>query len=194
MNKPKIIFRADGNSQIGLGHLIRALSMVSMLKNDYDCAFAIQEPTDAIKNIILSECDEIIELPTTNDLLPEAQFLAILEADCYVLDGYHFDLPYMQVLKNAFKKLVFIDDIFNKQFVADVVINPAGGIDENKYQIEPNTKLFTGPQYAILREAFLEASIYEKEVKSQPENFLVCLGGADPENKTIEVVNRLLEI
>ncbi|MGZ5304564.1 MAG: UDP-2,4-diacetamido-2,4,6-trideoxy-beta-L-altropyranose hydrolase, partial [Bacteroidia bacterium] len=100
MKKPKIIFRADGNSQIGLGHLIRALSLIAILKKDYDCVFAIQQPSEAIKAIIKSECEEIISLPLPENLSEEAIYLSGLNGDCFVLDGYHFDLDYQQILKN----------------------------------------------------------------------------------------------
>ena len=33
-DKPKIYFRADGNSRMGLGHVIRSLALAEMLRDD----------------------------------------------------------------------------------------------------------------------------------------------------------------
>ena len=37
--KKKILFRADGNSEIGLGHLYRLFSLVEMLKDNFKFIF-----------------------------------------------------------------------------------------------------------------------------------------------------------
>ena len=46
--KPKIYIRADGNSGIGLGHVIRSLALAEMLKEDFNCIFATRFLTDHI--------------------------------------------------------------------------------------------------------------------------------------------------
>ena len=59
----RIIFRADGNSDIGLGHVIRSLALVEMLKDNFECVFAIQEPVNALVRQIEAVCAELIILP-----------------------------------------------------------------------------------------------------------------------------------
>ena len=39
----KIIFRADGNSQVGLGHLYRIFSLIEIAKRDYDYVLVTKE-------------------------------------------------------------------------------------------------------------------------------------------------------
>ena len=35
----KILFRADGNEEIGYGHVIRSLALADMLKENFECIF-----------------------------------------------------------------------------------------------------------------------------------------------------------
>jgi UDP-2,4-diacetamido-2,4,6-trideoxy-beta-L-altropyranose hydrolase len=42
--KSRIVLRADGNSRIGLGRVIRSLALAQMLDEVFECVFAIQEP------------------------------------------------------------------------------------------------------------------------------------------------------
>ena len=74
--KPLIILRADGNLIAGYGHVIRLLSLASILKNKYKCIFLIQKPDDFLKLQIKTVCDEIVELPLSKNLTLEAKKIA----------------------------------------------------------------------------------------------------------------------
>ena len=49
----KIIFRADGNSTIGLGHLFRSFALVEMFKDKYEYVFLTRQ--DSLNDIIPNE-------------------------------------------------------------------------------------------------------------------------------------------
>ena len=90
MQKKKIIFRADGNSQIGLGHVMRCLALGEMLKNNFDLFFAIQEPSLPIIQLLENESFKIAELPKTLDFKVDSENLMLLldGSEIVVLDGY----------------------------------------------------------------------------------------------------------
>jgi spore coat polysaccharide biosynthesis predicted glycosyltransferase SpsG len=73
--------------------------------------------------------------------------------------------------------LVYIDDIHDKHFVSDVVINHAAGIQKESYSVAPYTCLLLGTNYALLRPEFLN---YDK--RKEGSSLLVCLGGSDRKN------------
>lgn len=193
MIKTKIVFRADGGSEIGLGHVIRSLALAEMLKEDFDCLFAIQQPTNAFKQQVEVAGVTLISLPH----IPAADKEFIFELDPFlsgkeivVLDGYKFTTNYQQHIKNKGCSLVCIDDIHAYHFVADVVINHAVGFDLQHYSGEGYTQFFVGPSYALLRKEFLIAS------KNRSSNFLrkevlITLGGADPSNRLLEVLENI---
>ena len=186
MIKPKVYIRADGNSEIGLGHVTRSLALAEMLKDDFNCVFATRFLTDYIHTEALKVCDNVIKLPESDDHFDA--FLSILSGDeIVILDNYFFNTDYQQSIKNKGCKLVCIDDIHDKHFVADVVINHAGGIKKESYSVAPYTCLFLGANFALLRPDFLN-----QDDKSESSSLLVCLGGADKENVTLKIL-KLLE-
>jgi len=65
MQKKRIVFRADGNNKIGLGHMIRSLSLASILKDKFKCIFITQNPSDYLKEEIKKECTNYFILPET---------------------------------------------------------------------------------------------------------------------------------
>ncbi len=178
----KIIFRADGNAQIGLGHVMRCLALAQMLGPDYDRRFAIVQPTLEVIALIEEIATVVIELKT-NEI---ADFLAIVGPDSViVLDGYSFPETDQRAVRQQAKKLVFIDDLVDGRQVADVVINHAGGVEVTTYQAEPCTEFCLGPHYALLRPEFLEPPT------PPPANgpIFVSLGGSDPDNTLVHVLD-----
>ncbi|MDB4727952.1 UDP-2,4-diacetamido-2,4,6-trideoxy-beta-L-altropyranose hydrolase [Saprospiraceae bacterium] len=189
----KILFRVDGHSQMGLGHIVRSLALVRMLKSNFNCHFAIQNPPKGLLPQIKGYCKGLIELPTTNLLIEEAKYLCehhLTGREIVVLDGYHFGTEYQQIIKNSGCKVVCIDDIHDKHFVADAIINHTGGITEDHYSKEDYTQCHFGLNYALLRQPFLEAAKNRFSPNAHPIAF-VCLGGADPKNDTLKVLKRL---
>ena len=191
MKNPEIYFRADGNSKIGLGHVIRSLALAEMLISHFDCHFIIQKPSATLKQQILEVCKSIIELKESDDYSAEANLITeqYLKGDeIVVLDGYFFNTDYQRKIKTKGCKLVCIDDIFEYHFVADAVINHSGGISESQYSAEDYTKFYLGLQYLLLRKPFREIAKDKSLGKETLNDVFVCLGGADPNNDLLKVL------
>jgi len=190
MIKPKIYIRTDGNSEIGLGHVIRSLALAEMLKEDFDCIFATRFLTDYIQSEALKVCSDIVKLPESDEHF--GVFLSILSGnEIVVLDNYFFDTDYQRAIKNKGCKLICIDDLHDKHFVADVVVNHAPYVFPSDYSVELYTKCLLGTKYALLRTPFLHLAKQPKEYGGV-NNAFVCFGGSDYNNITQRVVERLL--
>jgi UDP-2,4-diacetamido-2,4,6-trideoxy-beta-L-altropyranose hydrolase len=190
----RVFFRADGGSKMGLGHVIRSIALMQMLRDDFDCSFLIRDPSESLIKQIKDAGGRPVALPSTVDHLAEA--VRITEAwfspgDIVVVDGYHFDAHYQNVIKVKGCKLVAIDDIHENCFLADVVINHGGGLAEEAYRCSPETRLCLGPEFALLRPEFLK-NIESKEIIRDKEGVFVCMGGADPLNLSLYIAERLL--
>lgn len=197
IRKRRVIFRADGNSQIGLGHVVRSLALAAMLREEFECVFAIQTPAEDLQKQISQVCDGVIVLPRC--LPAEDRFIHELDAyvseeETVVLDGYNFATNYQENIKSKGAVLVCIDDIHSYPFIADVVINQAGGVDETIYSTAPYTKICLGPKYALLRPPFLETSNTDKDLPVGSKRVLLNLGGADPQNLTLQLAKELLNM
>ncbi|WP_375444000.1 UDP-2,4-diacetamido-2,4,6-trideoxy-beta-L-altropyranose hydrolase [uncultured Fibrella sp.] len=188
----RIIFRADGTSQTGMGHIMRSLALAEMLsppddsdKPGFDRHFAIRQPSEAVLKTVAKLGIPVIALQT-NEL---DEFLRHVTADdVVVLDGYAFDEAFQQAVRKQTHKLVFIDDLMLGKQVADVVINHAGDVTPADYQTEPYTKLLLGAGYALVNPAFRQKA----QPKDGENKAFVNMGGADPHNVSREVVELLL--
>ena len=185
-NKQKVIIRADGNTEIGLGHVIRSMALADILKEHFNCIFATRFLSTHIESEANKVCSLIIKLPETEDE-HLSKFLSFITGDeIVVLDNYFYSTDYQKSIKDKGAKLVCIDDIHDKHFVADAVINHAGGSRSEDYSIENYTKLYLGFKYALLRRSFLDAKC---TAVRDNNNVLICLGGADPKNNTLSTLD-----
>jgi UDP-2,4-diacetamido-2,4,6-trideoxy-beta-L-altropyranose hydrolase len=187
MSNPKVFIRADGNSEIGLGHVIRSLALAEMLKEEFDCIFVTRFVTDYINTEAHEVCKDVIKLPEADEHFET--FLSLLSGnEIVVLDNYFFTTEYQQKIKDKGCKLVCIDDMHDKHFVADVVINHGGGVKKEDYSTEPYTQLYLGTEYAIIRPEFLK-----QKSNADSSSILICFGGSDIHNATLEALNLLEE-
>jgi UDP-2,4-diacetamido-2,4,6-trideoxy-beta-L-altropyranose hydrolase len=191
MNKNKIYFRADGSTDIGMGHIIRSLALADMLKDEFDCIFVTRFVNDYIIKEIQKSCSSYLKLSEKKNKHFEEFITHLKEEDTVVLDNYFFTTEYQKQIKAIGCKLVCVDDMHDKHYVADVVINHAIGLREEQFSIESYTKLCLGWNYALLRKPFLNV-IPRKRIEQK--RCLVCIGGADKQNITTNIVRLLEEV
>ena len=189
----KIFFRADGYQKIGIGHISRCLALADILRDRFKITFACQKRDGNVLNMVRNEDIELIELPIENDYEKDAENLKeyLNKNTILVLDGYNFREAYQLVVKPHCFKLVCIDDIHIYHFYADVIINHSEHAKYIEYSCEPYTKLYLGGEYALLRKPFLEHASFERDFEKHIENILVCMGGADPGNQTLRILQAL---
>ena len=183
----EIIFRADGNSAIGLGHVIRSTALATMLKPYYNCIIVTRCKDVEVLKEMDSAFQKIIQLPEI-EYYTEAEnlFNSISKESLIILDGYSFDDVYQRKLANAGFDFICIDDIHANKFFSKAIINSSGGISPLDYDALPSTQFFIGPLYSLLRPIFLEAVKNRRTVIDNKACF-VCFGGADPDNQTIKI-------
>lgn len=172
-------FRVDAGNLIGLGHLIRCLSVAEILRKEgIICSFFVKDAESSVTQLIKREKYEVVALTVNDD------FFKYLDHDqLVILDGYQFGSIYEYEIKKRVRRLVTIDDLNERHFYADVVINHTPGISADLYDKEPYTLIFSGLNYGLLRNVFFGSERRNKaSVKLQ--RGLLCLGGADPENQT----------
>lgn len=185
--KKKVFFRADAGNDIGYGHFIRSLALADMLKNDFDCTFFTQCPNEYQKKEAEGVCN-LVSLPADESSFGE--FLKLLHGEeIIVLDNYFFTSEYQKEIKDKGCKLVCIDDIHNRHFYADVIINHC--INScNEYDAESETKFFLGAKWALLRAPFLN----REESQNDSSHWVITFGGSDPLNLTLIYVEYLRRI
>jgi UDP-2,4-diacetamido-2,4,6-trideoxy-beta-L-altropyranose hydrolase len=137
----------------------------------------------------------VIQLPENISIDEEIKRFTerILPGDLVVLDGYHFRKDYQQKVVDNGALLVCVDDIYSYPFKSSAIINSAGNIKPSNYDALPQTQFFLGPAYTLLRKPFLEKASTRKQ-RIENNNVFICLGGADPANATLEVLQFAREL
>lgn len=180
----KIILRADGNSNIGLGHFFRVLALAEILEGKFDYYIAISNPNDFIKEQVTSVGAKIIDLieNPAEDYLDLHDYLK--KGDIVVIDSYIFGNSYQKKIKDRGCIVIHIDDTFEEYPHADGIINHGIAATPDRYK---NTlaKIFSGPDYAMLRKSFLQEA-RKKKVKNKFDTVFMCFGGADLQGLTYQ--------
>ncbi|MDR2937214.1 MAG: UDP-2,4-diacetamido-2,4,6-trideoxy-beta-L-altropyranose hydrolase [Rikenellaceae bacterium] len=186
----KTVFRADGNSSIGMGHFIRSLALAEQLKDEFFISFATRTPSDYQRAMMKAVCDEVIELPGDEEAHFD-QFLGYLTGnETVVLDNYFFDTDYQLKVKALGCRLVCVDDTHNRHYAADVVINHALGLTRDMFSCEPYTQLCLGLDWALLRMPFLK----HFPLPDRGDSLFVCFGGVDANNLTLKILQAVDQI
>lgn len=185
-HRTHIVFRCDGNAQIGLGHVYRCLALAQIIKDHYLISFFSKTLPESLFTKIRS-------LGFSANLIDdETDFLDCLRgSELIILDNYQLDSFYQVTIKNKGCKLICIDDLHDKEFYADLIINPAIGIDSSHYKCQPYTKFALGIEYALLRPPFLKAATNVRQIE-KVETVFICFGGSDPMNLTIRTLKLVL--
>ncbi|WP_020401536.1 UDP-2,4-diacetamido-2,4,6-trideoxy-beta-L-altropyranose hydrolase [Gracilimonas tropica] len=184
--KRKVYIRTDGSADIGLGHIVRCMSLSHMLTNDFTIRFYALEIPDSLKTEIIQNGWEITDIEKESDFLE-----SLCGKEIVALDGYQFDSDYQKQIKSKGCKLVCIDDFHDQYFYADLVINHAPGVSKDDYEGESYTKYLLGPDYALLRPEFLDSNSQAEKCSKGIKNIFICFGGADSKNLTAKLLSWL---
>lgn len=196
----QLIIRADASTQIGTGHLMRCLALAQAWKDARgQVVFITACQNEGLLQRLREEKFDVHVLghpyPDSSDWDYTKNILAACPSAWVVLDGYHFDEVYQQRFKEAGHRLLVIDDMAHlKHYYADIVLNQNLHAEQLHYPCEPYTRLLLGTRYVLLRREFLGWKDWKREIPEIARRVLVTLGGGDPENYTLKVIQALQKV
>ena len=191
-NQKKLLFRADGNSSTGLGHLYRMFALVEMYKDTYEFIF-VTKTSSTLKVIPKNYFIKLI--PANIEIEDEPTWLSDnFNPNEYIIiaDGYQFVSNYQKNIKDLGYQLMYIDDLTTEYMYADIVVNHSPSVVESDYKSEAYTQFVLGTDYAILRPLFLKAASQPRKIEKLDTAF-VCFGGSDMYNLSLLATQALLE-
>ncbi len=202
-----LLFRVDGNPDIGAGHVMRCMSIADTALEEGKKSIFITASTD-FENVITQHGHESQILDTNyTDLLPElGQIRRLIETynpDALIVDSYYVTYDYLAFLQQFChemgSKLVYMDDVLAFAYPCDILVNyniygPEKETDYNRLYSAGKLNLpmlLLGPKYAPLRSEF--RNIPKRKLRENVQNILVSTGGADPEHMSLKIVETIKE-
>ncbi|MEH2192959.1 MAG: UDP-2,4-diacetamido-2,4,6-trideoxy-beta-L-altropyranose hydrolase [Nostoc sp.] len=193
-----LVIRADASSQIGTGHLMRCFALAqTWQRNEGKVVFCINDKASVLASRFISQSMQVVYLkssPGSNEDAQEISNLAQqLNCQWVVVDGYHFQAEYQQIIKDYGLKFLFVDDYGHaKHYYADIVLNQNISAHESLYRNrEPYTQLLLGTCYTLLRQEFWQWQGWQRINPPIATKLIITMGGADPDNVTLKVIEGL---
>lgn len=179
----KIVFRADASLQMGIGHMMRCLTLAGALRqHGAECHFICREhpghmighcrdqgftthvlPCPADGAIISGKDGEPLLahaawLGTSQEHDAEecAPILASLQPDWLIADHYALDANWERLLKPHYRRLMIIDDLADRRHCCQLLLDQTFDRTPNAYRpwVPRDCKLLCGSRYALLRTEF----------------------------------------
>ncbi len=194
--KQHLIIRADANTRMGTGHVMRCLALAQAWQDRFEyVTFAYTVMPDTIKKRLDQEHMKYVRIQAPAGTQADAQQLIeqalSIHATWVVVDGYKFDAAYQKMLEEAGLKVLFMDDYGHAApYRADLILNQNASAQPSWYtQRADGSRLLLGTEYVLLRREFNLLDHVPNEPASIARKILITMGGADPDNVTAKVLS-----
>lgn len=177
----KVLIRVDASTEIGTGHVMRCLTIAEALRDQKSKVTFMMETLQG----------NLIEFVQAKGFQVVQEFQP---ADLCIIDHYGIDEVWEQSIRPFVKRIVVIDDLANRRHDCDLLLdqNIVPNYDTRYNQLVPEScgKLL-GAQYLILRKEFIKERqrVYLRD--GSVNRLLVFMGGSDPTNETMKVLDAL---
>jgi UDP-2,4-diacetamido-2,4,6-trideoxy-beta-L-altropyranose hydrolase len=185
--RPRVVFRADAGSEIGLGHARRCLTLAGALRElGVESVFVFTGDARAREWLQASDF-QVVAVEPARDLAGTLEYCRVRRVPVIVVDTPSRAPGYLTALTGAGLRVVVIDDLADHELPVDLVVNPAAGAATLPYRGGAHTRFLLGASYALLRPAFGRAGA--RRVSDRTRRVLVTVGGGDPDDLTSRLVS-----
>ncbi len=219
--KLNIGFRVDAATWIGIGHVMRCLTLAdAMRKRGHSCQFISRSHAGNLIAHIRSKgyavtplpgIDKVLSGPTAGSVQPDhsswlgchwsedaAQSLAALKdssVDWLIIDHYALDSRWESELQAVCRRVMVIDDLADRSHDCDLLLDQTIGRRPSDYLpwLKESAEVLCGSQYALLRPEFagLRSRSLLRRRTGDIRHVLITMGGVDQHNATGQVLNAL---
>jgi len=214
-----VVFRVDASSLIGSGHLMRCLTLATIL-SERSCSifFICREYDSSLYTLIEKQGFLVVYLPFVNSQLRNNNGLCSdegvlnvswqddaqqtikainsinIQPDWLIIDHYSLDTNWECALRKHVGHIMVIDDLANRTHDCDLLLDQNFYVNmETRYEgLTPEyCQKFLGPQYLLLRSEFIKApEILLKRTESENRIF-IFFGGSDSTHETLKALEAL---
>lgn len=108
-----------------------------------------------------------------------------------IVDHYSIDIEWEQQLRPFIKKVMVIDDVADRKHDCDLLLDQNYYLNmEHRYKnlVSNDCMQFLGPNYALLREEYLNVNPEELAKDGSIKNILIFYGGSDSTGETLKTL------
>lgn len=202
------VFRVDASNRIGIGHLIRCLTLADSLRaRGAQTKFICRDHPGNLILLLGERGFPVTTLPLkeSNDSSHNEDYAVWLGAtqaedaeqtinalngevpDWLVVDHYGIDADWEGLLRPHVGKIFVIDDLANRAHDCDVLLDQNFSLTAHTrytHLISNHCRPLLGPRYALLRSEYAE---FRKDLlihDGRVQKVMVFFGGSDPHNMT----------
>lgn len=212
--KAKIAFRVDSSAEMGIGHLMRCLTLADTLRaRGAACQFVTRDLPGHLGALIPERgfAVSLLEAPTgptpsgppdhaawagvtwQQDLADTRA--AINRADLLIVDHYAFDARWQTGLADRVGRIMVIDDLADRPHAAALLLDQNLGREAKDYDglVPDDCRILTGPRFALLRPEFAAQRQRSLTRRQTPQlaHLMVTMGGTDAIDATSQVLRAL---
>lgn len=192
----KLLIITEANEKIASGHLMESIALARRAMQEK------QEVLLAVNDNICREWKYFLngipivwyEYNLDMGMITIQNCLASKEIELVITDVRELkEYQVKKIRSNYNGKVVCLDEWGNRELLCDVIVNNMISSYFWKYG-NSNAKLYCGPQYLMLKDAL---QIYHRKEKKNRENIekvVISMGGVDPQNHTMAILQHLVKI
>ena len=218
----RVVMRTDAASHIGIGHVMRCLTLANALKEKgAEVSFVCRPFAGHQGERIIAEGHQLHMLPIVKQAIKPIDPLQIPHHapwlgeswetdlaqtqvtlkdkyfDWMIVDHYSLDARWESIMREFTRKVMVIDDLADRLHDCDLLLDQTYGRSEEAYKskVPENCTFLTGSKYALLRPEFLALREFSLNRRKNPQikHLLVTFGGVDRRNSTSKVLEVLKE-
>lgn len=215
----RVAIRVDASVEMGMGHLMRCLSLADELaRGGAETTFLMRSHAAALVGLIEADGHEVLLLrdPEPCDRgadttgTAHAHWLSttwrvdaeqtaeaidrIGKLDWLIVDHYALDARWEAVQRRRGLRILAIDDLADRQHDCDILLDQNLARDmETRYRnhVPATSRCLLGPTYALLRADFAKARESLPDRSGELKRLLICYGGSDPTNETEKALSAI---
>lgn len=211
----KVAFRTDASDVIGVGHVMRSLTLAEALRaqsRDISILFICRDQSGNLGATIRERKFDLALLPVTEsrrdrddrywpgalteeDARESAEAIAAhlgQPADWLIVDHYGLGMRWEDELRSASRRILAIDDL-GRHHNCDMLLDQTFLVTAEQYasRVPAHCRILTGSNYALLRAEFVsprQEIINARRASRPPYRLLISMGGSDPDNISLQVL------
>jgi spore coat polysaccharide biosynthesis predicted glycosyltransferase SpsG/2-C-methyl-D-erythritol 4-phosphate cytidylyltransferase len=189
LREPRVLFRVDGSTEMGMGHVYRSLAIADALRDTSRASVAFlmtARHSEGLKTV--AQYGYPVRLAGEASLGTYLELIRDYAPDILINDLPGLDAAYLEELSHLGTTTVnlvdTLDDLERTEAYAQVIVSV---MSEER---ETPENFYGGPAYAILRRHFRDTA-KQKEIRAEPRLVVLTFGGSDPQGLTLKAARAL---